>query len=247
MRLTPAVDLVGSGAAGFDLTDPLDCHVYLVRGTRGAALIDAGAGASAGTLARELLAAAGPDGERHLLLTHGHADHAGGAAELARLVPGLAVRAGSPADRWIACGAEDKLSVDRGKAAGVYPPEYAFPACPAVRPIADGEVVDLGGGVALRAVATPGHADGHTCYLLDAPGGRALFSGDCVFTGGRISLQNLHDARVPEYAASLVRLAGLDVDALLPGHHEISLARGGRHLAAARDVLSRGLLPESTT
>jgi hypothetical protein len=36
------------------------------------------------------------------------------------------------------------------------------------------------------------------------------------------------------------------VDALFPGHHEISLARAGRHLAAARDTLARGLLPKST-
>lgn len=247
MRLTQHIDLVGSGAAGFDLTDPLDCHVYLVRGARGAALIDAGAGASAGFLARRLNTAAGPTGERHLLLTHGHADHAGGAAELDRLVPGLAVHAGSPADEWIASGAEEMLSVDRGKASGVYPPGYMFPPCPAARPIADGDRIDLGGGVVLDAVATPGHADGHICYLLDAPEGRALFSGDCVFTGGRISLQNLHDSRVPEYAASLTRLAGIGIDALLPGHHEISLARGGRHLSAARDVLTRGLLPENTT
>ncbi|WP_346040767.1 MBL fold metallo-hydrolase [Actinomadura chokoriensis] len=247
MRLTQHVELVGSGGAGFDLTDALDCHVYLVRGPRGAALIDAGAGASAGLFARRLLAASGPARERHLLLTHGHADHAGGAAEAARLVPDLDVRAGAPADAWIASGAERMLSVDRGKASGVYPPEYAFTACPSVRPIGDGERIDLGGGVVLTAVATQGHADGHTCYLLDAPEGRALFSGDCVFTGGRVSLQNVHDARVPEYAASLERLAELEIDMLLPGHHEISLARAGRHLAAARDVLRRGLLPGSTT
>ncbi|WP_026341437.1 MBL fold metallo-hydrolase [Actinomadura atramentaria] len=243
MRLTDHVELVASGAAGFDLTDPLDCHVYLVRGERGWALVDAGAGASAATIA-----AAVPDGpgERHLLLTHGHADHAGGAAALAELLPGLDVRAAEPARAWIAAGAESMLSVDRGRAAGVYPAGYAFPPCPSVRPVADGERIDLG-GVVLHAIATPGHADGHVCYLLDAPEGRALFSGDCVFAGGRISLQNLHDSRVPEYARSVARLAGLEIDALLPGHHEISLARARRHLTAARDVFARGLLPESTT
>jgi glyoxylase-like metal-dependent hydrolase (beta-lactamase superfamily II) len=83
--------------------------------------------------------------------------------------------------------------------------------------------------------------------LLETPGHRALFSGDCVFTGGRVSLQNLHDCRIPEYAASLARLAELEIDELFPGHHEICLARGRRHLVAARDVFTRGLLPESTT
>jgi glyoxylase-like metal-dependent hydrolase (beta-lactamase superfamily II) len=242
VRLSAHVDLVGSGAAGFDLTDPLDCHIYLVRGTRASALVDAGAGRDLDAIVANL----GQHRPAYLLLTHGHADHAGGAAELARRFPGLRVLAGPPADEWIATGDEEKLSLDRGRASGLYPQDYTFTACPGVESIGDGTVIDLG-GVTLRAAATPGHAVGHTCYVLDAPGHRALFSGDCVFTGGRVSLQNLHDCRIQDYAASLTRLAALDIDALLPGHHEISLTRAGRHLIAARDVLARGLLPESTT
>ncbi|WP_460061034.1 MBL fold metallo-hydrolase [Streptomyces sp. YKOK-I1] len=238
VRLTEHVTLVASGAAGFDLTDPLDCHAYLVRGGRRSALIDAGAGRT------PLALPAPPD---LLLLTHGHADHAGGAATLTATWPALRVLAGAAAVPWIAAGDEAGLSVDRGRAAGVYPDDYSFAPCPSAEAVTDGEEFDLGGGVVLRAVATPGHADGHVCYHLRTPGHRALFSGDCVFTGGRISLQNLHDSRVPEYAASLTTLAALDVDALFPGHHEISLARAGRHLAAARDTVARGLLPRSTT
>ncbi len=241
MRLTEHVSLVGSGAAGFDLTDPLDCHVYAVRGTRAVALIDAGAGRAT----EAILANTGPDLPSVVLLTHGHADHAGGAAALARLVPSLSVYAGPPAAAWIAAGDEPGISLDRARAGGTYPADYALEACPGVLSIQDGDEIDLG-GVTLRALATPGHADGHTCYLLSAEGFSALFSGDCVFTGGRISLQNLHDCRVPEYAASLARLSTLDIDALFPGHHEISLSRAARHLRAAHDIMSRGLLPEST-
>ena len=242
MRLTEHVRLVGSGAAGFDLTDALDCHVYLVEGSEAAVLIDAGAGHDVEAILRNV----GPTVPAHLLLTHAHADHAGGAASLAQRIPGLRVLSGSPADRWIACGDEQMISLDVARAGGTYPADYVFPPCPAVMPITDGTRIDLG-GVTLTALATPGHADGHTCYLLEAPGYRALFSGDCVFTGGRISLQNLHDCRIPEYAQSLARLAALDIDALLPGHHEVSVARASRHLTAAHDMVARGLLPPSTT
>ncbi|WP_143673485.1 MBL fold metallo-hydrolase, partial [Streptomyces griseiscabiei] len=199
MRLTSHVTLVASGAYGFDLTDPLDCHVYLVRGARHSALVDAGAGRSADTIVRAVRAT-GAD-PAHLLLTHGHADHAGGAAALAERLPCLRVRAGAEAVAWIAAGDEPGVSLDRGKAAGYYPDDYTLTPCPQVEPMADGEEIDLGGGVVLKAVATPGHADGHLCYHLRTPDHRALFSGDCVFTGGRVSLQNLHDCRVPEYAA----------------------------------------------
>ncbi|WP_143226968.1 hypothetical protein [Actinomadura mexicana] len=85
----------------------------------------------------------------------------------------------------------------------------------------------------------------HLLPVRRARGPRAVL-GDRVPDGGRISLQNLHDSRVPDYAASLERLAGLEVDMLLPGHREISPARAGRRLRTARDVLRRGLLPGGT-
>ena len=44
MQLTEFVHLVGSGQSGFSLTDPLDCHVYLLDGGSELALIDTGVG-----------------------------------------------------------------------------------------------------------------------------------------------------------------------------------------------------------
>jgi hydroxyacylglutathione hydrolase len=242
VRLTEHVRLVGSGAAGFDLTDPLDCHVYLVHGRRSAALVDAGAGRDVAAILRNMDLPL----PEYLLLTHAHADHAGGAAGLAERIPGLRVLAAQPAADWVAKGDERMISLERARTGGTYPADYQFPPCPTIEPVTDGTRFDLG-GITLTAIATPGHADGHTCYLLETPGYQALFSGDCVFTGGRISLQNLHDCRVPEYARSLARLSTLDIDALFPGHHEISLSRAQRHLNAAHDTLRRGLLPQSTT
>ena len=44
MRLTRDVLLVGGGDTGFNISHPLDCHIYLLDGGDEFALIDAGIG-----------------------------------------------------------------------------------------------------------------------------------------------------------------------------------------------------------
>ncbi|MEZ4728023.1 MAG: hypothetical protein R3E79_12910 [Caldilineaceae bacterium] len=44
MQIEPNVYLVGSGRAGFDLTDPFDCNIYLFDSGAGYVLFDAGTG-----------------------------------------------------------------------------------------------------------------------------------------------------------------------------------------------------------
>jgi len=77
---------VGGGRFGFGLSAPLDCHIYLLDGGDELALVDAGIGGSVGDTQQILanIEAEGydPDNVSTLLLTHYHADHAGGAAEL---------------------------------------------------------------------------------------------------------------------------------------------------------------------
>src|SRR5687768_12225072 len=86
VRLTPDIALVGSGAFGFDLTSPGDCHVYLIDGGDELALVDAGCGGAIGDT-ELILRTARADGfdldkVSRLLLTHYHFDHMGGAAEM---------------------------------------------------------------------------------------------------------------------------------------------------------------------
>ena len=84
MMIAPGVYMVG----GPELSDDKDACIYLVEGPGEAALIDAGAGDG---LARVLdnIAKAGVEASRvkHLVITHCHVDHAGGA-------PGLKSRLG---------------------------------------------------------------------------------------------------------------------------------------------------------
>jgi len=93
-----------------------------------------------------------------VLDTHVHADHLSGGAELAR-------RGGAPF--FVAAG--EGIELRR-----------------AVRPLADGAELTLGGSdggatVTVRVIATPGHTPGSTCYLVD---GRWLLSGDTIFVSG---------------------------------------------------------------
>ena len=87
MRLSERVHLVGSGALGFDLSEAHDCHIYLVDGGNELALVDVGSGLGA----ERFLANVGRQGFdpariKHVLLTHGHGDHGGGAARIRELL-----------------------------------------------------------------------------------------------------------------------------------------------------------------
>ena len=70
-----------------------------------------------------------------------------------------------------------------------------------------------------------------------------LFSGDAVFWGGAVVLQNVPDVSIPKSADSIERLLQLEFDGLLPGHLAISLAHGRRHLEVAADQFRRLMLP----
>jgi glyoxylase-like metal-dependent hydrolase (beta-lactamase superfamily II) len=171
---------------------PTIVNVWLVRGGDGFTLVDTGmhTGDSMGAL-RGALAAVGA-GERdlvRLLCTHHHVDHYG-ASEPIRTLTGARVHL-HPLEAERAAAAFGAAGEHRGFLArhGVpaVPPEKELPSpsrwvgtvyCPAVPDVllADGDVVDLGGGRTLEAVWTPGHTPGHCCLLL-RPGG-VLFVGD---------------------------------------------------------------------
>ncbi len=245
MRLTPQVHLVGSGAGGFHLTDAYDCHVYLVDGGSEAALVDAGIGAGTDEILANVRAAGvALDAVRLLLLTHAHPDHAGGAAPLRERLPALEIAASPPVAEWVGKGDEEAMSLEAGRRAEFYPPDYRFAACDVERELAEGDRLAVG-SLSLEVVETPGHSDGHLSFLLRADDAVALFGGDLVFFGGQVSLEANWDCRIPAYAASMGKLRGASVDALLPGHHFVTLRDGQRHIDAANRLLERGFVPSS--
>ena len=90
-------------------------------------------------------------------------------------------------------------------------------------------------------VASPGHTDGHSAYLV--ADGRALVSGDALVSGHEISsitgpqcIPSLFQHDEPTARRSVERFTDLDADILLPGHGPI---HHGGVAAAARAALSR--------
>ena len=242
MRLSRDVYLLGSGDFGFNLSDPFDSHVYVVASSGELAMIDTGTGFGED----EIIANARDDGLdldslRHVLVTHGHLDHSGGAAGMRRRF-GADVLATAPTADFLRRGDEDAISLSAARRAGMYPPEYRLTPTPVDRELHDGERLSIG-SLELEVLETPGHCAGHACFVLRGNGQTALFSGDMLAYGGAIALQNIWDCDVQAHMRSLERLRGLDVDMFFPGHLAFSLKRGQRHIDAALARLDRLLVP----
>jgi glyoxylase-like metal-dependent hydrolase (beta-lactamase superfamily II) len=241
VRITDRIHLVGSGQAGFSLTDDDDCHVYLLDGGEECALIDAGGGRGIDAILANIEGdGLSPGRVRALLLTHAHADHAAGAAGLRERL-GLRVVASPVAARYLREGDERAISLAEAKRAGIYPADFRFSPCPVDAEVADGATVRVG-DLTLEVIDTPGHASGHVAYVLRRAGQVDVFCGDAVFFGGRILLQATWDCSVQESVRSVERLAALSPDGLYPGHLTFSVHQGRRQLDKAMQSI-RSLLP----
>ena len=94
-----------------------------------------------------------------ILLTHAHNDHIGAARAVAQAV-------GAPI--WL--NPEDQVLW-----------EQVYPGTTADKEITDGDVFHIAGAT-LKAIHTPGHSPGSTCFLLEEAG--TVFTGDTLFNGG---------------------------------------------------------------
>ncbi len=241
MKLTDDVYLVGGGDYSFNLSHRLDCHVYVIDTGDDLVMVDAGFGPGTDRIL-DLMRADGLDPARvsRIVATHYHADHVGGAAAMARAT-GAELWSPVEAAETIRTADADQIGLTWAQSFGFYPADYVWEACPVAGEFADNDRLPCG-ELELTAIATPGHCQGHYVLHLKGRDRSYLFASDLVFWGGAIILQNVPDANVQEYAASMNRALELEFDALLPGHHMISLENGRRHVeAAARDFNRIGL------
>ncbi|TYK43482.1 MBL fold metallo-hydrolase [Actinomadura decatromicini] len=239
MRLDASVDLVGGGRLGPGLSNAYDSNVYLLHGEGGGWLVDTGSGLDQAVLLGRVREALGGRPLRGAVITHAHADHAGGAAGLA--ARGVTVVAGPRTAELVRDGDPGPLGLTAALRAGIYPSDYRFAPCPEVR--ATGSA-DLG---PLRALPTPGHSADHTSYLFTAGGTTYACTGDLLFGRGRIVLPGAADADVQQLRRSLERLRDARPDVLLPGHGTPVMADASWHIEQALAAFELGRLPTSFT
>ena len=176
-----------------------------------------------------------------LFLSHVHFDHCGAAGWLKEAWPEMRIVAAPKSGQIITRPNALKLIAKLNQVAaqdyftsgGPRRSRHEFKPFTLDGTVEDGDEIDLGGGISVRVLATPGHTwDSLSFY---APDKRALFASEAVGTdapGGYIVSEFLvsYDA----YLESLGRLGELEVDTLCPGHHEVHTGPAARgHISRA--------------
>lgn len=180
-----------------------NCSLIWCEHTRRAAVVDPG-----GDLPK-ILAAVGRAGVtvERVLLTHGHLDHVGAAAELSQALA-IPIEGPHEADRyWL-----DALP-EQARMFGLAPPAGGI--VPA-RWLAEGDAVTVGDR-RLDVLHCPGHTPGHV-VLVDAPA-RVAFVGDVIFAGsiGRTDFPGGDHAALLRSIREKLFPLGDDVR-IVPGH-----------------------------
>jgi len=183
-----------------------NCSVLWCTKTRNAAIVDPGGDLG---LIEKAVAQQKVKVEK-VLLTHGHLDHAGGAAKLARLL-GVPIEGPHEDDAFLLDGLAEQGS------------RYGFAgseACMPNRWLKDGDTVGFG-EVVLGVRHCPGHTPGHVVFFHDDV--KLALVGDVLFAGsvGRSDLPRGNHATLVRSITERLWPLG-DEMRFVPGHGQMS-------------------------
>jgi 2-aminobenzoylacetyl-CoA thioesterase len=202
--------------------------VYLIRGDRSSALVEAGISATADGIARGL------DGlgvtPNFIVITHPHADHVMGLDPLRGRYPGIRVLAGEGAAAFLSHPAAKAAIIEEDRHMAAYLADRGYPVggtprgrgpdLPDAEVCNEGEALDLG-GVTLRFLKVGGHSPGSLAVFV--PEEKALLASDSLgFHYSGSGLFPVFFTGYSEYMATLDRLESLRPEILGLGHHWFS-------------------------
>ncbi|MFC8519742.1 MBL fold metallo-hydrolase [Streptomyces sp. NPDC057257] len=211
-------------------------QAYVWRDGEDLTLVDAGPPDSGAAIAA---VAASLGDIRRIVLTHFHEDHAGGAAQLARLsgaavlahrMDAPVVRGELPAPPPVFEDWERPLHAQAVRRL----PQGDWSRPTTITELSADEVLDFGGGA--HVIHAPGHTHGSVALHLPAHG--ALFTGDAVAASpldGKVmpGVFNLDRAQA---MASFHRLAELDTDVACFGHGDPVVGRASAAIRRSADT-----------
>lgn len=160
---------------------------------------------------------------RQVVITHGHFDHAGGAATLKAALP--AARFAMTAEGWREAAASAAQSAARPDRWTMIEPEQV---------LTDGQVLQVG-DIRLTAYETPGHTMGTASFAFDAyDGGRRVRA----FTVGGLGLNAIGSPQqVEAFIASIKRIRALTEDPTDPVTTHLTTHAFSNGLTEAKELL----------
>ena len=201
-----------------------DSHVYVIGlpDSKDLSLVDAGLMGKGGYKVKSVAKLGMPlEDIKRIIMTHTHLDHIGCLGEIMEQVP--------HAELWV--HEEEANPLEQGDERGVYGMDMFQSMCKSqynlkpgafkfdvTRKLQGGETLEIG-GMSWEVLHIPGHSAGS--IALYHPEQKVLIPGDTVYADYAIGRFDLHRADPGALSRSLMRLAELDVEVLLPGHNRI--------------------------